>query len=332
MSPSWNSPRAAASGAARLAGWLRPAPALGLALGREALAAAQLEPARHGWYPRRTLRVPVRAALFEGAAGSAAQAALTAALREVWAAFGRAARTVQVSLPDPAVSLRVLELERLPGSRRLQSELVRWRFAQELARDAAGLHCAHQVYGERAGRVLLLGLAADAAWVRLVLEACRAAGLLVTTLDMDACHRHNRLAGALCAPDRPGVLVALQPESWSLAAWDDAGRLRHVRSRWRGLPAAAESVDGADELERLAEEAKRTVRAHAQTSSAQQPLTVAVFGPPEEAAPLAARLDERLRETCLRLPVETGLADGAPPSGSGHCDLTSAAVSAAMPR
>jgi len=327
VSPSWNS----------LATPLRTRPPVGLALGRTSLAAAQMEPTRGQWRLLRTVELPLARPLFEGPANAAARGALADALHQLRDEWGRAACTAQVSLPDPVVSLRVFALERLPASRRLQAELVRWRFAREFACPPEQMACAHQVYEQQGGRPSVLGLAMAADWAALVREACRSAGIIVTAMDMDGCHRHNRLRARICQPGRPGVLLALQPWSWALSAWDAAGRLCFVRARWIGaanLDAvrtdATQELSG-DEAETVAQETQRVVRSHAQSQGTSEPLTVCVAGPAGECERMAERLDRHLRETCKVVPNDFDLE-----LPHGTCtparSPASPAIAAAVPR
>jgi hypothetical protein len=87
------------------------------------------------------------------------------------------------------------------------------------------------------------------------------------------------------------------PDAWSLWLWDERGRPRHARGRWR------EPGDQAA----IALEAERSILAYVQSAPAHRVARVYVAAA-SEAAAVADALDARLSVPCTRLPMDLAVA------------------------
>lgn len=299
MSPSWTD-------RARLS----PAASAGLAIGRGYVGLACVEAGKGGGEVRvaeERLDFPV----FNGAPTPPAAEALTKALRKVAGSLARRYLPIHVSLPDALLRWTVLELDQIPNKRAAQLELVAFRFARQgLAGDY--VH-ACQPLGRDGGKHLLLGVAGDAGWHRLVSEALERAGLVAWTIDGNACRQFNLFHDRLTAAS--GSLVALAPDAWSLWLWDAEGRIRYARGRWR---------TGGDDHDEIALEAERAILAYVHGDAARTVARVfAVAG--EESEAMERALNARLREPCTRLSVRD-VKEIAPQPGAVTASLSIAAA------
>ena len=262
----------------------------GLAIGRDAVGFAHLVAGRTGWRAREVAETRLSTPLFSDSPPADASAALDEALRQFPEKLRRRYLPLHVSLPDAAVHAATFELEQLPKTHAAQIDLVRLRFSR-LGVSAAHLYACQPL--EREGdKHLLFGMAGEASWQKLVNEALARARIVPWSVSANACRQFNRFHDRLTQAS--GALVVLAPDAWSLWLWDARGRPRYARSRWR---AASEShAEIALEIERL-------IVAYVQADPARSIARVHVLAG-EEAGPMAAALDARLREPCVPLSEE----------------------------
>jgi hypothetical protein len=289
---------------------LSPAATAGLAIGRDYVGLAYVERGK-GNGQVRLAEEKLDARLFDGAPTARAAEALAKALRKAAGFLAKRYLPIHVSLPDALLRWTVLELDELPQKRAAQLELVGFRFARQ---GLAGQYVhACQPLGRERGKHLLLGVAADAGWHRLVSEALEQAGLVAWTLDGNACRQFNLFHDRLTAAS--GSLVALAPDAWSLWLWDEAGRTRYVRGRWRTV--------GGDH-EEIALDVERAILAYVHGDPSRTVAKVfAAAG--EESEALERALNARLREPCMRLCVHD-LKDIAPGQSAATAALSLAAA------
>lgn len=258
----------------------------GLALGRDRAALALVG--------RRPLQeeFPLDTRLFSGPPSPPARRALVDALGKVAKHVGRRYLPLHVSVPDALVRWALFELDEMPRSAAARLELARFRFARQGVNGAAA--CACQPLERDAGKHLLFAMAMDGAWRAAIAAALAEAGLHAWSLNANACRLFNRLHAR--RGGQSGALVAAAPDAWSLWLWDERGRPRHARGRWR--------AGGADHGE-IALEAERAILAYADGGRSVARVLVAAGA---ETPQLARALDERLREPCTALPPEEGTA------------------------
>ena len=266
---------------------LAPAASAGVAIGRDYVGYAYLEGGRSAWRMRTLTEVRLDTPLFSGAPTAQLGAALARALQESAGNLTRRYLPVHVSLPDAMVRWAMFELDELPKSRAAQLDLVRFRFERQ------GLNGAHvyacQALARAGDKPLLLGTAADGAWLRLVSDALTQAGIVAWSLGANVCRQfnlfHDRLAQA------SGVLVALAPDAWSLWLWDEQGFPRYARARWR---------TEADDHAEVALAVERAILAYVHGAPGRTVARVFTAAGDETGA-MAGALDARLREPCTRL-------------------------------
>lgn len=235
---------------------------------------------------------PLAARLFCGPPAAQAQERLAQALRSLAGRIARRFVPLHVSLPDAAVRYACFELDEMPAARSARLELARFRFARQ-GMDAESA-CAAQPLGREAGRALLFGMAIESAWQRLVVQALAQAGLRAWSLSANICRQWNRFHGRLACSS--GALVALSPDAWSLWLWDQSGRPRYVRARWRA---------GQDDHAEIAQEVERSILAYVHGGAERDVAGVFVSAEAEVGA-MGEALDARLREPCTRLEATPG--------------------------
>jgi len=262
----------------------------GLAIGRDYVGFAQLTALDGGWEVQASNDAMLDAALFSGEPSAQAAAALAKALKALTAGVARRYVPVHVSLPDAAVHWGIFELDQMPKTRAAQLDLVRLRFGRQGINGAQAYAC--QPLDRDGDKHLLLGMAVDESWRRLVGEALAQAGVVVWSTSANVCRQFN------CFHDRfaqaSGALVALAPDAWCVWLWDSQGRVRYARARWR---AAAD--DHAD----IALEVERSILAYVHGDPRRTVARVYTVAGDETGA-LAGALDARLSEPCARLSAE----------------------------
>ncbi len=262
----------------------------GLALGRDTLGLACLGArGKVEALEERPLGVP----LFCGAPTPHARQALAEGLAALGAKLARRYLPLHVSVPDAAVRWATFELDEMPRSAATRLELARFRFARQGVNGASAYAC--QALERDAGKALLFGTAMDGAWRDCIAGALAQARLAAWTLNANACRQWNRFHDRLV--QSAGALLAVAPDAWSLWLWDERGRPRHARGRWR------EPGDHAA----LALEAERSILAYVQGAPARSVARVYV-AEAGEAGPVADALDARLSVPCTRLPMDLAVA------------------------
>jgi hypothetical protein len=268
-------------------------PSAGLAIGRDYVGFAAVLPARGGWRAQALAEARLETPLFSGAPAPEARAALAAALRKLGRGVARRFVPVHVSVPDAAVQWGMFELEEMPKASAAQLDLARLRFSRQGLNG--GHACACQRLPGGAGKELLLGMALDEGWRRCISDSLDDAGVRAWSLSANVCRRFNRFHEQLAQTS--GALVALAPDAWSLLLWDELGRPRYARARWRAAP-------GADHAE-IALEVERSILAFVQ-GAGERTVARVFTAAGDETAAMAAALDARMREPCVRLAAQEG--------------------------
>jgi hypothetical protein len=219
---------------------------------------------------------------------------------------GAAGKCVPLSvvIPDPAASMAILELETLPKTVADREALANWHL-QKLSSPNTTLACVAQDLGICDGKHLLLASAVSRAWLDGLLGACHAANVVPTIWQSAIAYRFNRFEEQLLREGQDGALLTIDSASWSLLLWDQNGRARHLRSRWRD-PASG------NEAETIAVETERAVRAYVHGGRGRRVDTVHFIGEGDVANRVAALLEARMKNACARLSPLSGLdvADG----------------------
>jgi hypothetical protein len=304
---------------------LAPRTAVGLAIGARQVCAARLTSDRDAWSLDWSRCDELDVPMFKGVPTPETVAALGKAISAACDGAGREYVPVHVSLPDPVAAFSVFELDELPKARDAQLNLVHWRFAKEHYGDERPLACACQTLGSHDGKQLLLGMALEATWRNTVREGLQRAGVVAWTMNTATCYRFNRFHPLFTAEHRGGALVTLDPDAWALALWDDDGRLRWLRGRWRGDSLAR---DDDDAYAVIAVDAERFILTYVHGGADRRVERVYVAGGDETAA-LTEALDRRLRERSIPLAAGEGTVTSSPDmnkSGHGLMDVALAAA------
>jgi len=270
-----------------------PAVSAGVAVGRDYVGFAQLAANGGGGRLRTLTETKLDVPLFTGAPSAQAATTLINALKEFRKSFSARYAPVHVSLPDAAVRFTVFELRDLPKTPAAQLELVKFRLGREGGTAPGAVAC--QPLGSEGERHLLLGLSCDAGWRELVSDALAQAGIVGWSMSANVCRQFNRFHDRLTKT--AGALVSIAPDAWSLCLWDADGRVRYVRAHWR---------TGGEDLAEVAIEVERSILGYVNSEPGRTVDRVYVVGG-EETAAVAAALDARLREPCVRLSAEDGL-------------------------
>ena len=223
---------------------------VGIFLGADRARAALVETARRGRAPRVVARaeVPLDPLAWSGEPERAGAALATLALGMPSGAR-RADRPVVVALPDPVASEDRMVFRDLPGTPRELAELVRFRAARDLRRDADEIACAAQVMGTSDGGTEVVARIAPRAVIAAVTQGAHRAGFVPWRLDTwsgFALGEAARLAGS-----ETGGRLWSDGAWWTLMCW--SGPESHLHAEWRR---------GGDE-EALAEKAARIAKAFA---------------------------------------------------------------------
>ncbi len=302
---------------------LTPRISVGVAIGARQVCAVRLVSNRDSWALEWQRQENLDASLFRGAPTAEAVSALTKAVVAVCDGVGREFVPVHVSLPDPLAVFSVFELEGLPKTRDAQLDLVNWRLAREHYGDERPLRCACQPLGQVDGKQLLLGMALETPWHDAVREGLQRAGVVAWTMNTAACYRFNRFHPLLTAVRGSGAMISLDPDAWTLALWDDDGRLRWLRGRWRD-----DSLAGDDAYAAIAVDVERFILAYVHGAADRRIERVYVAGGDETAA-LAEALDRRLRERSIPLAAGEGMVTPSPDANKNGHGLMDVALAAA---
>ena len=258
----------------------------GIAVGRQAVCGALIGRNKNGWEARGLRTIALDQALFTAAPNADLEAALVKALQTASEDFRSGYSPVHVGLPDALFCCETFELDALPAKEQRETWL-RWRFARELRRDDA-LVCRVQELGEAGGKQLLFGQAIDRAWLACVQRAAEQAGVTLASINASGVYRFNRFHHVLAAAS--GALVSLDPDCWGLLIWDDNGRLRHARGRWRGAAHPGE-------IQAIADDVERTVLAYVQGAAQRSVERIHIAGAEADVKAVSSFLQGRLQDS-----------------------------------
>ncbi|MDH4133766.1 MAG: hypothetical protein OEV31_03175 [Gammaproteobacteria bacterium] len=215
------------------------APTAGLALTRESTVLAMPHIDESGAAEPIARQVALGFRLFEANSPPDAGKRLATALLALRQGLPTGMLPVQVSLPDPAVSLKLFELEAWPARHAEREALIRWRFAKALALDGLQLACTWASLGRNESKHLVLATAMDRQRLDTISSACREADFLPLTVDLNANYYFNGFYNRW-VPGEDGALLIVEPESTALLLWDGERRPCFLRARWKAPSTSAE--------------------------------------------------------------------------------------------
>jgi len=277
----------------------RPAPRHGIAIGRARVDAAGLVPAADGWRAEWVRSEAPAHPLFERAPDAALQAGLTDLWIRLLPEAARSCRPVHVALPDAALRFALFEVEVLPRGEPAQQQLVSWLFAREHQLGGDDFAYSWKCLGDIGGRQLLLAVALPRAWLDVLRESLRAAGVVAWTMDALMRYRLNFALPRFAAGGESAALLAVEHEFWTLTVVDTAHRPRFVRARWRNATSGADSPDVAEEVERL-------LRLYVTGQHDRQLARIYVMGSASDLGAIAQALDTGLQSPTIRLATAIG--------------------------
>jgi hypothetical protein len=281
-----------------------PPAAVGIAVGRTQLSAAMVSAgARVEWVHDAVLPI----GFFTGKPTPGHVTAMAEGLKNICREVKQTYIPVHVALPDPLGYLAVFDLEERPKNEKTRRDLARWRFARELDVPEPSLNCITQDLGSEDGKPRLLGQAFDGAWLECVRQALHGAGVTPWSINQAVSYRFNRFYDQVTRERQGGAMVSLDPDAWSLVVWDNAGRPRFLRSRWRSRGAGEADASA---YQGIAEEAERTVLSYVHGSPNRSVAQFYVAGARDEVMHLSAALDRRMHEKPGVLGVELAAAQG----------------------
>ncbi len=284
MSPSWIS---------------ASTPCLGVGIGRQALSGAltrQVNGKNHlEWYRE----FPLSDEIFTTAPTAETKDALFAAVRSLMEGAGKSYVSIQVSLPDPAVRFEVFEIDKPLKNKKMTDEFLAWRFSQDASEKETPWVCSSQALGNEQNKFLLLGTALDGRWLACVEEAFRAAGAFPSVIDMGLHHRFNLFHEMFEELQTGSVVIALEPDYWSLGLADGQARLRFARSKW-----LEKSGYSKDVLESIATDAERTILSYVHSGDNRAFERVFLMASSALAGPMTEVLNKRIQGGCTPLSLD----------------------------
>lgn len=253
----------------------------GIAIGRHHLCAVTIESSGNAWSIRNIHRHDLSAPLFTGVPTPAAAGALDGALQALGEELKAQFALTHVALPDTVIRSSIFELDEMPKSAALQSELIRWRFAKDWQRPEDSLECRGQDIGSAAGKRLLLAQAGDQAWIDCVKQALARAGLMPSSMNAALTYRYNRFKHQFAPTD--GAMLSLDPDGWTLLHWNDCQQLRRIATRLR-------ATDDFDDINSMAGDVVRAI----QTGPAGKSDRLYLSGNTQDMLAMGGRLEQQL--------------------------------------
>lgn len=202
---------------------------------------------------------------------------------------------LQIALPDPAAIFQVMEFEALPQTPHECAAIAQFRLEKEYP-TMPQMQCTTQVISEEGEPGLLLALFIQRAWLDCLNNACRTAGIIPGVIDIAISHLFNRFYDVVQRTSNDGVLISIEPDTWSILFWDAAHRPRFVKSRWRDT-----STEMDEEFEVIAQDAERLIMSYVLRVPGRRIDGIYLSATAEDRAVLAERLDRRTQIPCVRL-------------------------------
>lgn len=285
----------------------------GIAIGRHHLCALTIESSGSAWSIRNIHRHDLSVPIFTGVPTPAAAGALDAALQALGEELKAQFTLTHVALPDTVIRSSIFELDEIPKTAELQSELIRWRFAKDWQRPEDSLDCRGQDIGSAAGKRLLLAQAGDLAWMDCVKQALARAGLMPSSMNAALTYRYNRFQHQFAPTD--GAMLSLDPDGWTLLYWDARNQLRRIATRLR-------ATDDSDEIDSLAGDVVRAI----QTGSAGKIDRLYLSGNIQEMLALGGCLEQQLGMQVTRMYGVEGVSGNTAWAREGMAPLALAAA------
>jgi hypothetical protein len=217
----------------------------GLSIGRARVSYAELASGSDRWTVRRLGEADLTTPLFSGEPAQNAVADLQRALQTAVGPRLQRFLPLHVSIPDAALRVSFYELDEAPVGSAAQEAFVAFHMAREPG--AGDSRHASQLLGRtQSGKQLLMGAALSQSWHRVILESLGRVQLRPWSLASRFFRQFDLQREHITGDS--GALIALEPDTWSVAIWDSTGLLRHLRAQWRTSTGSCEEI--AAEVER----------------------------------------------------------------------------------
>jgi hypothetical protein len=202
---------------------------------------------------------------------------------------------LQIALPDPAAIFQVMEFDAIPQTPHERAAIAQFRLEKEYP-AMTQMQCTTQVISEEGEQGLLLALFVQRAWLDCLNNACRTAGIIPGVIDIAINHLFNRFYDVVHNTSNDGVLISIEPDTWSILFWDAAHRPRFVKSRWRDTTAETD-----EEFEVIAQDAERLIMSYVLRVPGRKIDGIYLCATVEDRTLLAERLDRRMQIPCVQL-------------------------------
>jgi hypothetical protein len=205
---------------------------------------------------------------------------------------------LQIALPDPAAIIQIMEFEELPGTKQERTAIARFRFEKEIP-TMTQMQCTTQDISKQGERSMLLAIFIQRAWLDCLNKACRAAGLLPSVIDASINYLFNRFYDVFGAVPGEGVLISIDPGTWSILFWDNDQRPRFVRSRWRDT-----SIGKDDDHEEIVRDIERLIVSYVLRLPGRRISGIYLCASDGDRVSMVALLEKRMRMPCVQLDLD----------------------------
>ncbi len=202
---------------------------------------------------------------------------------------------LQIALPDPAAIFQVMEFDSIPQTPNERAAIAQFRLGKEFP-AMPSTQCTTQVISKVGEQGLLLALFIQRAWLDCLNDACRAAGFIPSVIDITINHLFNRFYDVIQTTSDDGVLISIEPDTWSILFWDAAHRPRFVKSRWRDSNAGTD-----DEYELIAQDVERLIMSYVLRVPGRKIAGINLCATDDDRASFVASLDKRMHIPCVLL-------------------------------
>ncbi len=276
--------------------WPLPPGAVGLGFRRNSVVAVRAMRNEDGYCVTHIAEEVLPFSIFGNAAPREEErAALSQAMQRLAALTPQTYLPLQIALPDPAAILQVMEFDSIPQTPDERSAIAKFRFEKEFP-AMPPMQCTTQVISKYGEQGLLLALFIQRTWLDCLGNACRDAGLVPSVIDITISHLFNRFYDVIQATSDDGVLISMEPDTWSILFWDAAHRPRFVKSRWRDSSAGTD-----EEYEIIAQDIERLIMSYVLRDAGRKIVGICLSAAGKDRMALAARLDKRMKIPCLHL-------------------------------
>lgn len=278
--------------------WPLPPGAIGLGFSKNSVMAVRALREEGGYRLTHIAEEVLPFSLFTNAAPREDDCACIAqAIQRIAASIPQTYWPLQIALPDPAAIIQVMEFDSLPPTPHERAAIAQFRLDKEFP-ALPQMQCTTQVISNEGEQGLLLALFIQRAWLDCLNDACRTAGMVPGVIDISINHIFNRFYDVVRATTNDGVLISIEPDTWSILFWDAGHRPRFVKSRWRDTNAG---TDG--EYEDIAQEVERLIMSYVLRVPGRKIDGIYLCAGDDDLTSLAARLDKRMQMPCVQLDV-----------------------------